>query len=89
MINRLFRKYHRWLAVVFAVPLFTTIVTGIGFPIAKLMHQRQLAEFLIQIHTLEIFGLGEEFPIINGIGLLGLLVTGFSMTSFFKQRRTI
>lgn len=89
MINRLFRKYHRWLAIAFTIPLFITIITGIGFSIAKAMHQRQLAEVLIHIHTLEIFGLGEVFPIINGLGLLGLLVTGIYMTSLFKQRRSV
>ena len=75
-MNRLFRKYHRWLAIAFALPLLLTIVTKIAFPIAKSLHQRELARFLVHLHTLETFGLEEVFPIINGIGLLGLLVTG-------------
>jgi hypothetical protein len=84
---RLFRKYHRWLAIVFALPLLTTILTGITFPIAKAFQQRQLAGFLIHVHTLEIVGLDTIFPIINGIGLLWLLVTGLYMTSLFQQDR--
>jgi hypothetical protein len=86
-MNRLFRKYHRWLAIVFALPLLTTVLTGITFPIARALNQRQLAGFLIHVHTLEIFGLDAIFPIINGIGLLGLLVTGLYMTSLFRQQR--
>ncbi len=86
-MNRIFRHYHRWLAIVFALPLFTTVITGISFPIAKSLHQRQLAGMLIHIHTLEIFGLDEVFPTINGIGLLGLLVTGLYMTRLSQQRR--
>jgi hypothetical protein len=86
-MNRLFRKYHRWLAIVFALPLLTTILMGITFPIARSFNQRQLAGLLIHIHTLEIFGLETIFPIINGVGLLGLLITGIYMTSLFRQRR--
>ncbi len=76
-IDRLWRKYHRWLAFAFALPLLLTIVTGIALPIAKALHQRQLARFLVHLHTLETFGLDEVFPIITGFGLLGLIVTSF------------
>ncbi len=86
-MNHLFRKYHRSLAIIFALPLLTTVLSGITFPIAKALGQRQLAGLLIHIHTLEIFGLEAIFPIINGIGLLGLLVTGLYMTSLSRQRR--
>lgn len=86
-MNRLFRKYHRWLAIAYALPLLLTVITGMLFPIAKGFHQRQIAGFLIHLHTLETFGLDSFFPIINGIGLLGLLVTGIYMTSLFRERR--
>ncbi len=88
-MNRLFRKYHRWLAIVFALPLINTIITGIGFSIAKSLHQRAIAGFLIHLHTLETFGLDGIFPIINGIGLLGLLVSGLYMTRVFRQTRLL
>ncbi len=51
-MNRLFRKYHRWLAIFCALPLLLTVITGMTFPIAKAFHQRQLAGFLIHLHTL-------------------------------------
>jgi len=88
-MNRILRKYHHWLAIAFATPLITTTITGIAFPIAKLLHQRQLAGFLLHIHTMEIFGLEEVFPMITGMGLLGLLVTGMYMTRLFRQRRAL
>lgn len=87
-LDRLFRKYHRWLAIVFALPLLLAVATGMAFPIAKSLHQRQLAGFLIHLHTLETFGLDGIFPIINGMGLLGLLFTGLYMTSLFRQPRS-
>ena len=87
-MSRLFRKYHRWLAIVCAFPLLLTVITGTFFPIAKALHQRQLAGFLIHLHTLETFGLDEFFPIINGLGLLGLLITGIYMTGLFRAKRS-
>jgi hypothetical protein len=86
-MNRLFRKYHRWLAIICSLPLLLTVITGMLFPIAKVFHQRQLAGFLIHLHTLESFGLDSFFPVINGIGLLGLLITGIYMTNLFRGRR--
>ncbi|MBD2436310.1 peptidase [Nostoc sp. FACHB-110] len=86
-MNRLFRKYHHWLAIVCALPLLLTVITGMTFPIAKALHQRELAGFLIHLHTLETFGLDGFFPIINGLGLFGLLITGMYMSNLFKKRR--
>lgn len=87
-MNRLFRKYHRWLAIICALPLLLTVITGMTFPIAKALHQRQLAGALIHLHTLETFGLDGFFPIMNGLGLLGLLTTGIYMTNLFRARRS-
>jgi uncharacterized iron-regulated membrane protein len=87
-MNRLLRQYHRWLAIICALPLLLTVITGMGFPIAKALQQRQLAGFLIHLHTLETFGLDGFFPLINGLGLLGLLVSGIYMTSLFRQNRS-
>ncbi len=34
-MNRLFRKYHRWMAILFSLPLMLTVLTGIGSTIAS------------------------------------------------------
>ena len=84
---RLFRKYHRWLAIVLSIPILLTIVTGVGITIFdEWLHQEELAELLIDIHTLKILHLEEIYPVLNGIGLIGLLVTGLSMTGLFRGR---
>lgn len=88
-LDRLFRKYHRWLAIAFALPLLLSTVIGIAFPIAKSLQQREVARFIIHLHNLETFGLEGAFPIINGMGLLGLLITGLYVTSLFRQRRSL
>ncbi|MEH1855696.1 MAG: peptidase [Nostoc sp.] len=44
------------------------------------------ASFLLSIHTGEIFHLEGIYPILNGLGLLGLLVTGLSMSGLFGKK---
>ncbi|MBD2452304.1 peptidase [Nostoc sp. FACHB-152] len=83
-----FRKYHRLIATLFCLPLFFTAVTGISIAIADTwLHQEDLAGFFITIHTLQIFKLDAIVPVLNGLGLIGLVVTGVSMTGLFTKRR--
>ncbi len=82
------RKYHRLVATLFCLPLFFTALTGIGAAIADTWwHQPNLSAFLITIHTFQIFNLDAILPVVNGLGLLGLVATGFSMTGPFTKRR--
>lgn len=84
---RSFRRYHRQIAIVLCLPLFLTVLSGMGYTIAdELFHQDKLGEFFLRLHTLEIFHLGEIYPLLNGLGSIGLLITGLSMTSLFRKR---
>ncbi|BAY60996.1 hypothetical protein NIES22_10570 [Calothrix brevissima NIES-22] len=86
-MKRAFRKYHRQIAIILCLPLFLTVFTGLGFTIAhEWLHQDELGEFLLQIHTLEIIHLEKIYPVLNALGLIGLLITGLSMTGLFRQR---
>ncbi len=81
------RKYHRTIAIAVCSPLFVTAITGIGIAIAQEWFDRhELAGFLLQVHTFQIFGLSGFLPILNGLGLIGLIVTGLSMTGLFSKR---
>jgi hypothetical protein len=76
------------LAIAFAIPLLTTVLSGVTFSIVvETLHQRQWARLLLGIHTWEIIGLGNVFPLINGLGLIGLLATGVYMITLRRQRR--
>lgn len=84
---RLFRKYHRILAIILALPLLLTIVTGMAVTMVgewglQFGVSRSL---LLRIHSGEIFGFEAFYPILDGLGLLGLLVTGLTMTGLFRR----
>lgn len=82
-----FRKYHRTIATFFCLPLLFTAVTGISIAIADTwLHEPRLAAFLISVHTFQIFKLDAIMPILNGLGLIGLVATGITMTKLFSKR---
>lgn len=81
------RKYHRLIATLFCLPLLFTAVTGISVAITdEWLHQEELAAFLMTVHTFQIFKLGAILPILNGLGLIGLVGTGLSMTRLLTKR---
>jgi hypothetical protein len=86
-INRLFRKYHRTLAIILSLPILLTIITGVGYTIFdEWFEQEEIAQLMLQIHTMKIIHLEEIYPLLNGLGLIGLLVTGLTMTNLFKKQ---
>lgn len=85
---RAFRKYHRQIAIILSLPLILTVITGVGYTlVADWFGQEESGEFLLELHTLELFHLEKIYPLLNGLGLIGLLVTGLSMTGLFKTRK--
>jgi plastocyanin len=85
-MKRGFRKFHRLIAITVCLPLSVTVVTGLGITIAsEWFRHEELGEFLIKVHTGEIFGLAAIYPILNGLGLISLIVTGLSMTGLFSR----
>lgn len=87
-MQRLFRKYHRVLALILALPLLLTVLTGMAATIVgewSLKIGLPLA-LLLKIHTGEIFHLSAIYPMLTGLGLIGLLVTGLSMSGVFRRR---
>lgn len=84
---RAFRKYHRTLAIIACLPLIITVISGVGYTIMdEWFDQGEIGRFLLSLHTFEIIHLEKIYPLLNGIGLIGLLVTGITMTGLFKKR---
>lgn len=87
-MKRAFRKYHRLLAPIICLPLALTIITGMAATFVEEwgLNLGLSRSWILSLHTGEIFHLEAIYPILNGLGLVGLLVTGLSMTSLFKKR---
>ncbi|BAZ48297.1 hypothetical protein NIES4103_09050 [Nostoc sp. NIES-4103] len=86
-MNRMFRRYHRQIAIILCLPLFLTVLTGMGYTIAhEWLHQNEFGSFLLKLHTLEIVHLEAIYPVLNGLGLISLLITGLSLTGLFRTR---
>ncbi len=87
LLLRAFRKYHRILALILCLPLLLTVITGTLYTIVEdWFGQEEAGEFLLGLHTLEILHLEKFYPVLNGLGLVGLLVTGMTMTNLFSKR---
>jgi len=88
-MKRAFRKYHRAIALVCAIPILLTLLTGIAATIIREwgMSLGLSASWFLKIHTGEIFHLEAIYPILNGLGLLGLVITGMSMTGLFDRKK--
>jgi hypothetical protein len=92
-MKRLFRKYHRAIALITAIPIFLTVVTGMAVTFIREwgINLGLTPSLLLKLHTGEVFHLEAIYPILNGVGLIGLLVTGLSMSGMFgcKPRKPI
>ncbi|WP_392530580.1 peptidase [Nostoc sp. C117] len=87
-MKRSFRKYHRIFGIILSIPLVLTVLTGM---LTTVVREWSIgigvpASFLLSIHTGEILHLEGIYPILNGLGLLGLLVTGLSMSGLFGKK---
>jgi hypothetical protein len=87
-LKRLFRKYHRLLASIIFLPLILTTITGMATTMtAEWRWNLGISRSLIlAIHTGEFFHLQAIYPMLNGLGTIGLLITGITMTGIFNRR---
>ena len=88
-MKKAFRKYHRILAIIVALPLTLTVLTGMLTTVVKEwpINTEISARLLLKVHTGEIFNLQASYPILNGLGMISLLVTGLSMSGLFGRRK--
>jgi hypothetical protein len=74
------RKWHRTLAPIVILPLLITVSTGVIYRLSKdwLGLSRDQVHFLMSIHEGEYLGhtLEPFYVILNGLGVLWMLVTG-------------
>ncbi len=88
-VTSVFRRYHRQVAVIMCLPLTLTVITGTAYPIFdEWLSLHKVAGFILKVHSGSILGLEAIYPVLNGLGLMGLLVTGLTMTSLFSKKRS-
>lgn len=90
-MKRAFRKYHRMLALILCLPIALTVITGMLVTVVRewsFLNLGLSSNFLLRIHTGEIFHLEAIYPILDGLGLIGMIVTGLSMSGMFNKPRS-
>jgi hypothetical protein len=78
------------MAIAICLPLFLTVLSGVGYTIFdEWLGQEELRGLMMRLHTLDFLGLEKIYPLLNGLGIIGLLVTGLSMTRLFQSKSNI
>ena len=84
------RKFHKILAPIVFVPLFVTVITGIAYRlgIAWFGFTKEQVYILVKIHEGAILGdfLRPFYVLLNGIGLLWMLMTGLIISGIFDRK---
>ena len=87
----LIRKWHSAMAPIVLLPLLVTVTTGVTYRISKdwLGLSRDRVHFLMVLHEGEYLGHALEpvYVLLNGLGLLWMLITGSIMV--FQNFRQI
>ena len=90
MIKSALRKFHKIAAPIVFLPLFVTVITGVGYRLGRAWFglTKDQIHFLMVIH--EGGYLGENikpfYVLLNGIGLLWMLITGLMMSGIFTRK---
>lgn len=91
MTNLAFRKLHRKTALILFIPLLLSALTGIAYRIGRSWFgmSKDTAEIFMVIHQGEYLGtpLKPIYVLLVGLGLLGMVVTGLSMTRLLGNTR--
>jgi hypothetical protein len=91
MAQQTFRKLHRQIAPILFLPLFISAITGMAYRIGKSWFglSPDVAEIFMNIHQGKYLGdqLKSIYVLLNGLGLIGMLITGMSMTGIFRPKR--
>ncbi len=84
-----FRKLHRSIAPIIFLPLLLSTVTGLGYRLGKSWFgmSADLGDLMMVFHQGEFLGqkLVPIYVLLVGLGMLGAIVTGLSMTKIFSR----
>jgi hypothetical protein len=92
MLKQKLRKFHKIVAPIVFLPLFVTVITGVAYRLGRNWFglSRDQAHILMVIHEAEY--LGEDikpfYVLLNGIGLMWMLITGIIMSGIFNRKKS-
>ncbi|MEB3340152.1 PepSY domain-containing protein [Okeania sp.] len=91
MIKQKFRQFHKIVAPIVFLPLFVTVITGVAYRLGRNWFglSRDQAHILMVIHEGEYLGneIKPFYVLLNGIGLVWMLVTGIVMSGVFSKKK--
>lgn len=86
------RKLHRFIAPILFLPLLLTTITGVIYRVGRSWFgmSKELGKVFLDIHQGAFLGadLKTFYVLLDGLGLVALILTGMIMSGiFFKKRR--
>jgi hypothetical protein len=86
------RKLHRFIAPILFLPLLLTTITGVIYRVGRSWFgmSKELGKLFLDIHQGAFLGadLKTFYVLLDGLGLVALILTGMIMSGiFFKKRR--
>ena len=89
MAKHRIRKLHSTLAPIMALPLLLTLLTGLFYQTALISGRGGDFLWLLALHQGKLFSLDLStiYPFLNALGLLAMLVTGFTLWWQTQKRR--
>lgn len=91
MNKRKLRKWHRLLAPIIFLPLFATAFTGVAYRVGRTWFNAppEVGKFLLYIHQGTFLGqdLRVFYVLLNGLGVIAMLISGIVMTGVFRTKR--
>jgi hypothetical protein len=90
MLKATLRKFHKIAAPIVFLPLFVTVITGVAYRLGRAWFglTKDQAHILMVIHEGEYLGVDVKpfYVLLNGIGLLWMLITGLMMSGIFNRK---
>lgn len=83
------RKFHQTVAPIVLIPLIITVITGTCYRLGRdwFGFSREQTHWLMAIHQADYLGnnLRSLYVLLNGLGLLWMIITGISMIRINKK----
>jgi len=86
---QLFRKFRRLIAFIISIPFLLIVLTGMATTIedqSLFIDLHLFRGFLLDLYTGAIFKLQAFHPILSGLGMIGLFITGISVPETFGRK---